>query len=418
MIHKGKRQNGYIFKKGKSWYLRYSDLILREGKAVRAQLCKKLADYGGQYRTEGSVRPLADEILVPINARFQDDSSTMMVAEYLEGSYLPYIQKKRRPSTYKNYKDIFRLHLKPRLAEMEVTLRNFRTCDGERLLADIEDQAKLSESSLRSIKCFLSGGFKAAKRLSGFNGHNPMIDTSIGGTPARTTNLHSHVYSLAEVQSMLKILQEPAKTIVLFAAYTGLRKGEIAGVLWKDFDGKQLRVERSIWHGIVGKPKTKASVAVIPVAQPLQVALETHRKKLGIFADPELPIFQSTIHTPVDLANVANRLIKPAIEKCVHCKKGRAEHNPDSHPFKLDKSMPRWKGWHAFRRGLATALHQLGVPDIEIQALLRHESIDVTQNSYIKSDPESQVTAVSRVADAMAELKNSQSCNEAATLVN
>jgi hypothetical protein len=44
----------------------------------------------------------------------------------------------------------------------------------------------------------------------------------------------------------------------------------------------------------------------------------------------------------------------------------------------------KWKGWYAYRRGLSTNLHELGVPDIVIQAILMHEDIRSTQRSYIK----------------------------------
>jgi|HubBroStandDraft_1064217.scaffolds.fasta_scaffold180323_1 hypothetical protein len=42
-------------------------------------------------------------------------------------------------------------------------------------------------------------------------------------------------------------------------------------------------------------------------------------------------------------------------------------------------------GWHAYRRDLAGNLHQLGVPDIVIQAIFRHEDTRTTQQSYIKT---------------------------------
>jgi hypothetical protein len=42
-----------------------------------------------------------------------------------------------------------------------------------------------------------------------------------------------------------------------------------------------------------------------------------------------------------------------------------------------NKSLPKWHGWHAFRRGLATNLHQLGVADKDIQAILRHSNIGI-----------------------------------------
>jgi integrase len=40
----------------------------------------------------------------------------------------------------------------------------------------------------------------------------------------------------------------------------------------------------------------------------------------------------------------------------------------------------------AFRRGLATNLHELGVTDIVIQAILRHGDLSVTRQAYIKKD--------------------------------
>src|ERR1022692_4708018 len=56
--------------------------------------------------------------------------------------------------------------------------------------------------------------------------------------------------------------------------------------------------------------------------------------------------------------------------------------------------------WHAFRRGLATNLHQLGVFDKTIQRILRHANVAVTQNCYIK-------TADSEVAAAMQQFEQS-----------
>ena len=50
------------------------------------------------------------------------------------------------------------------------------------------------------------------------------------------------------------------------------------------------------------------------------------------------------------------------------------------------------------RRGLATNLHELGVPDKVIQAILRHEDVSTTQRSYIKTVPRV-------VTDAMKQLE-------------
>jgi integrase len=79
----------------------------------------------------------------------------------------------------------------------------------------------------------------------------------------------------------------------------------------------------------------------------------------------------------------------------------------------LDKSL-RWHGWHAFRRGLATNLHTLGVDDKTIQAILRHGNVNITMNIYVKSVAESQVNAMNLIGT---EMENKLACNENATEV-
>jgi integrase len=78
-------------------------------------------------------------------------------------------------------------------------------------------------------------------------------------------------------------------------------------------------------------------------------------------------IFQAGNGKPLNLDNLARRVVAPICE---------------------------WHGWHAFRRGLATNLHALGVDDKTIQAILRHSNMSLTMNVYVKSVSESQVSAM------------------------
>jgi len=75
-------------------------------------------------------------------------------------------------------------------------------------------------------------------------------------------------------------------------------------------------------------------------------------------AEASLPIFQAGNGNPLDLDNLANRVIKPALFRCEICGKPEDEHKPEGLEFKRDNSLPRWHDWHAFRRGLATNLHE------------------------------------------------------------
>jgi integrase len=396
-----REQKGYLYRRGTSWFVRYCDDILQpDGTIKRKQVSKKLeVSFCDEYRTKKSVRPFAAKILAPINQGLVTVQSTMRIAEFIEKKHLPKIEEDRRASTSKGYRDVWRLHLKGRIGEK--TLREFRTVDGERILADIarldldlRSKKPLSKNSIARIKSFLSGVFKQAKRLGILDGINPMMDVS---TPGGPQSRETFAYSLAEVKQIRDAIPEPARTVVLVAALSGLRKGEISGLRWEDYTGKELKVRRSVWNNTINEPKTKASGAAVPVMRQLADALDAHRERVGKLAVGF--IFQGGTKQPMNLDNLAKRVIQPAIEKCGVCKLSKDEHKPEGHMFEQDKNLPVWRGWHAFRRGLATNLHALGIADKEIQAILRHSNISVTQSCYIKALTESQVSAMDLIGE-------------------
>jgi integrase len=401
-----REQSGYVFHRYKSWFVRYCDDVMQsDGTIARKLVCKKLdVEYDGEYKTRKSVEPFVREMLAPVNAGLLNPQSTMLISDFVERVYLPeYVTKQLRPATKKQYKDVWENHLKPRMGKL--TLRSFRTVHGESILAQIAQHNGLGRSSLRHCKAFLSGLFKQAKRLGVLDGINPMMDVSIPKAPEPE---ETYAYSLAEIKAMLARLAEPARTVVLTAALTGLRKSELRGLTWASFDGKKLSVRQSVWNGTVSEPKTRRSRAPIPVIRLLEEALESHRLRAGKLAEPGLPIFQAGNGKPLNLDNLARRVITPAIKLCVKCRKTEVGHEAQSHPFELDKTVA-WHGWHAFRRGLATTLHALGVDDKTIQAILRHSNVGITMNVYVKSVNESQVNAMDALGEKLG------TCNDLAT---
>ena len=114
---------------------------------------------------------------------------------------------------------------------------------------------------------------------------------------------------------------------------------------------------------------------VVPIIQPLRLMLDQIRPQVGTGW-----MFGNTIGGALDLDNLADRVIKPV----------------------LKANGLKWKGWHAYRRGLATNLHELGIPDKVIQAILRHEDVKTTQRSYIKMVPSVVTEAMRRLEEKIA----------------
>lgn len=88
-----------------------------------------------------------------------------------------------------------------------------------------------------------------------------MQDVSIPKAPEPG---ETHASTLEEIKGMLAVLPEPARTVVLLAALSGLRKGEIRGLRWADFDGKELFVRRSFWNNVESEPKTRKAALPSP----------------------------------------------------------------------------------------------------------------------------------------------------------
>jgi integrase len=156
-----------------------------------------------------------------------------------------------------------------------------------------------------------------------------------------------------------------------------------------------LNVEQSIWEGIAADPKSESSKAPVPVISALAKSLDHFKLVQGNPADG--PIFRTSTGSALRLNNLLRSQILPVLNRCETCGKSEVKHDGAGHDFLRDESRPNWRGWHSFRRGLATNLHAIGVDDLTIQRILRHCNVQVTQQSYIKTLPQ-------QVTDAMDQL--------------
>jgi len=230
------------------------------------------------------------------------------------------------------------------------------------------DKPEMTKKTLHKLKSILSGIFKLAIQQEYRLGSNPMRETSL---PRAQASAETIAYTLDEVLAMLRLVPEPSRSAIAVAAFTGLRRGEIEGLLWENYDGETLAVTRAMWQGIAGEPKTKQSKASVPVIPALRKFLDQHRLSSG---NPTCGImFVTRNSTPLSMNNLLNDQIRPALDRCA-CGLEKIKHGGAEHDYTRDKARPEWHGFHAFRRGLATNLHALGVDDLTIQRILRHSN--------------------------------------------
>jgi integrase len=273
-------------------------------------------------------------------------------------------------------------------------LSDVRTFELQEAMDDITTSTELKKASLFRVKTFMSAVFGEAIRcgLRGRDNTNPVSEVKVRGRKNERKG-ETFAYSLEDIKTILGALVEPSRVLLAVAAYTGLRRGEIVGLKWEDYDGKVIWVRRNICFGQRGEmsvelPKTESSEAPVPVIAPLRKILDAWKAKATIIEDcwifqagftrkkdhPDTLLDAAKL-TPASPQNVLRDVIAPALEK----------------------AGIEWHGFHAFRRGLATNLRALGVDDLTIMEILRHSDVAVTRASYIKRIDEKSVEAMDRL---------------------
>lgn len=364
------------------WVLRYRERVGVGGEMKSVHRSRRLAPVGPEHKTKASVRHLAEELLEPLNKNTISPLSVTTIGDFVERLYFPFVREQKRPSTVNGYEQMWNRYVKP--ISQSAWLREIKTCHVQRWLETIAAEHGLCRTTLGHIKHFLSGIFRFAAQQDYFDSTrgNPV---QLAAIPAKAPQGSEGVaYSLAEVSVMLKVLPEPAATAVATAAFAGLRLGELRGLLWEAYTPATdedslatLEVTRSVWRSSIGEPKTKKSAAPVPVIPELAERLTAHRRACGNPANG--PIFANSLGKPLSLDWLYQTQMKDV----------------------LQRAGITWAGWHAFRRSLASNLNRLGVDDSIIQNILRHSTVSVTQNHYIKAARPEVIAAMRKLSEAL-----------------
>ena len=175
------------------------------------------------------------------------------------------------------------------------------------------------------------------------------------------------------------LVAEPARTMVIVAMCLGLRRSELGGLKWSDFDWhkQEVLISRGVIAGRVDDVKTKKSRARLPLDPALISVLESWRAITEFKAESDW-VWASPWQAgerPYSLNVVQCDHIIPAGKRCG-----------------LGKI-----GWHTFRHTYRAWMGSSGTPLGTQQALMRHASISTTMNTYGAGMPDAMPEANSSV---------------------
>jgi integrase len=188
---------------------------------------------------------------------------------------------------------------------------------------------------------------------------------------------------------ILMAMPQPERTLTMLIAATGLRISECLGLQWADVDyeSQQISVRRSWTGGKVGRSKSPASKAPVPLVPQLAGFMREWQQQTP-YGQPADWMFAST-RLKGKQPRVANMLVedylRPAAVKVGVLKEGEKVRF----------------GFHNLRHSLASFLVRNGTDVKTVQKMLRHSDVSTTLGIYAHSMSEDRLAAQVDMLTAM-----------------
>lgn len=257
---------------------------------------------------------------------------------------------------------------------------------------DDMERKEYAPRSINLVRLALCAVFTQAKRAGLWAGDSPAHATE----PREVSRTPRPVLKPDEVALVISKVAPSWRNFFACAAYLGLRKGELCGVLKEHYDP----IQRTLYVGrSYAAEMTKGKrVDYLPVTDRLAPFLEAALKTPGphLFPGPKGKM-RGEYAAPEDILRVALRragLVEGFLHKCRRCvrhgKKSEPIKAPDDEKRRCPKcgytlwpvAIARPMRFHDIRHTAATHLLQAGVPVQHVQRILRHSSIATTVNTY------------------------------------
>lgn len=359
---------GTVWKRGGVWQITYDKPRDANGKRQQRQLS-----------CPGMTKKQAQQKLADINSALLRgtyiDASTMTLTEYLN-SWLDYHQKSRiiADTTLRGYEAIVRRYLIPHLGQLRLDhIRPLHIQQFYTFMLDTGGKAKngLSAKTVRNTHGCLHGAFTHAIRMQMLSS-NPAdaIQPPRYVRPKIRTATREQMADL-----MIAIEHSKWRIPILITMVTGMRRGEVCGLRWDDFDQNRglLMVRRAIVQVpgqiITKEPKTRKSRAV---SLPRSIAKELFAWRKEQLAMGNAP--NGWICTHPD-----GRLITPE-----SVGKGF---------MRLTRKIGVSVTLHGLRHTQATELIMSGIPVKVVAERLGHANVSITQDIYTHVMPHMQDAA-------------------------
>lgn len=284
-------------------------------------------------------------------------------------------RKGRKPSTRENIESETRVHLTPFYAGR--TMDAIGTQDVFDLVAVLHGKG-LSPKSIRNIVGTLSALFNfALSPRRRWASVNPCIGVDLPAVAEATEIRFLTVEELDRLIAHVRpgVFRDHDRAMILTAAMTGMRKGELVALRWRDVDwpSMRIRVRQNYVRREFGTPKSKRSTRSVPMTPEVGGELERVFQASNWQGDDDLVFAHPATGGPLPKANITRRM-RSAL---------KAAGLDQTHRF------------HDLRHTFGTRMAAAGVPLRTLQEWLGHKDLSTTQRyaDYAPSHREAEMVA-------------------------
>lgn len=219
-----------------------------------------------------------------------------------------YAEPRVKPSTFKFYRDIIRLHLIPYFKAKK--LKDIKAHDVDAYLAARKNEGTLSPTTvghhLRVLKMVLRQAV-----VWGYLIKNPAQYIK----RPRPEKQEVEFLTPADLKKFLEYTSKEYYPFFLTAALTGMRRAELFGLKWGDINWEtfQIHVRRSFVLGKFEEPKSKSAIRAITMSPILFSTLNKHR--LSCPPSEYDLVFSNQVGNPLNGPNMLTREFFPALRR-------------------------------------------------------------------------------------------------------
>jgi integrase len=283
--------SGHVFRRrgarGDVWYAKYR---LPDGRQVKRRVGPAWSERGrpgAGYFTRRSAQAWLDEVLA--EARRGELPGMVRTGATFDDAVLEYMRwleldRQRKPSTLRDYRSIIKAHLLPAFGGRR--LEDITTEQVERWSAQLAARGTMNNRPRLKILTVLHGVMKRAKRVWRLP-RNPVSDVE---KPTQRRRIEIEVFSTEEVMALVRAADsEQDAAVYLTAAFTGLRRGELVALRWRDVDfpRRHIRVTASYTERELTTPKS-GKVRSVPMAPAVAEVLARLNQRGEHCADDDL----------------------------------------------------------------------------------------------------------------------------------